>query len=247
MELATTDQAAAKEFYTALFGWTVEDYPIGAEEKYSMFRLNGRDAAAGYTMRKEQRAQGTPPNWMVYIASNNVDATAMKASQEGGAVLQPAFDVMDAGRMAVLRDPTGAVFSVWQANQNPGIGVAHETNSFTWADLMTPNPDRASKFYASVFGWKLSPGEQDYSSGYLHIHNGGDVIGGVPPSVYLDPNTPAHWLLYFTVADVAAAESKVGSLGGRILMPARHLEGVGTWAIVSDPQGAVFAVFKTDR
>jgi uncharacterized protein len=247
MELATTDQAAAKKFYTSLFGWSVEDYPMGPEDKYSMFRLKGRDAAAGYTMRKDQRAQGIPSHWMLYIATSNADASAMKAAQQGGTVLQPAFDVMDAGRMAVLRDPTGAVFSVWQANRNQGIGVANEDNSFCWADLNTPDQDRAAKFYSSVFGWKLERGKQDYSSGYLHIQNGEDFIGGVPPSAYLDSRAPAHWLLYFMVAEVAAAETKAASLGGRILMPARHMEGVGTWAIISDPQGAVLSVFKSDR
>jgi len=247
MELATTDQAAAKKFYTSLFGWSVEDHPIGPEEKYSMFRLKGRDAAAGYTMRKEQRAQGMPPNWMLYIATGNADATAIKAAQEGGSVLQPAIDVMDAGRMAVLRDPVGAVFSVWQANRNQGIGIANEDSSFCWADLNTPDQGRAAKFYSSVFGWKLEKGQQDYSSGYLHIQNGQDSIGGVPPAAYLNRKTPPHWLLYFMVADVAAGEAKAGSLGGRTLMPARHMEGVGTWSIVSDPQGAVFALFKSDR
>src|SRR5689334_25410612 len=93
-ELATTDQAAAKDFYTSLFGWTVVDSPMGPDDFYSMFKLAGRDAGAAYTMRKEQRAQGVPPHWMVYVAVVSADQTVAKAAQAGGTAFCPAFDVM---------------------------------------------------------------------------------------------------------------------------------------------------------
>src|ERR1700757_4149132 len=97
MELGTTDQSAAKKFYTDLFGWTVEDFPMGPSEFYSMFRLDGKDAAAGYTLRKDQRDMGVPPHWMLYIAAADVDASARRAGDLGGNVLMPPFNVMDAG------------------------------------------------------------------------------------------------------------------------------------------------------
>jgi len=102
VELATTDQTAAKNFYTSLFGWSVVDSPIGPDDFYSMFKLSGRDTGAAYTMRKEQRAQGGPPHWMVYIAVENADQSVSKAAQAGGTVLAPAFDVMD-----VAQEPPG--------------------------------------------------------------------------------------------------------------------------------------------
>src|ERR1700748_1996365 len=106
VELATTDQAAAKNFYTSLFGWSVTDSPMGPDDLYSIFNIDGRDAAAGYTMRKEDRAQGIPPHWMLYIAVDDADKSVAKAAQAGGTILAPAFDVMDAGRMGVIQDPT---------------------------------------------------------------------------------------------------------------------------------------------
>ena len=245
VELATTDQNAAKIFYTSLFGWTVDDSPMGPGDFYSMFRLSGRDTGAGYTMRKEQRAQGVPPNWMIYLAVENADQAASKAAQAGGTVLSPAFDVMDAGRMAVIQDPTGAIFSVWQPKNSKGIGISGD-NAFCWADLSTPNPDRASKFYADMFGWQLMKDEKD-PSGYIHIKNGENFIGGIPPATHRNPNIPSHWLIYFQVADPEAATAKVAQLGGKILMPARKMENVGAWSIVADPQGAVFALFKSAR
>lgn len=218
---------------------------MGPDDFYSMFKLSGRDTGAAYTMRKEQRAQGVPPHWMIYIAVENADKAVNKAVQAGGTVLAPAFDVMEKGRMAVIQDPTGAIFSLWQPRSSQGIAVAGD-NTFCWADISTPNSDRAGKFYTDIFGWQLLKDEKD-PSGYIHIKNGEHFIGGIPPSSHRNPNAPPHWLLYFQVADVEAATTKAAQLGGKILMPARKMENVGTWSIVADPQGAVFSLFKSAR
>jgi predicted enzyme related to lactoylglutathione lyase len=114
IELATTDQNAAKRFYSSLFGWAPADMPMGPGEFYTMFRLDGRDAAAAYTMRKEQQERGLPPYWGIYVAVESADKAAERAAAVGGRVLAPPFDVFDVGRMAVVQDPTGATFSVWQ-------------------------------------------------------------------------------------------------------------------------------------
>jgi uncharacterized protein len=245
VELATTDQNAAKTFYTSLFGWAVEDSPMGPGDFYSMFKLSGRDTGAAYSMRKEQRAEGVPPHWMLYISVANADQAVAKAAQAGGTVLSPAFDVMDAGRMAVIQDPTGAIFSLWEPKRSQGITITGD-NTFCWADLSTPNPERAGKFYAELFGWQLIKDEKD-PSGYIHIKNGENFIGGIPPAAHRSPNAPPHWLVYFQVAEAETATAKAAQLGGKILMPARKMENVGMISIVSDPQGAAFALFKSGR
>jgi len=245
-ELATTDQNAAKNFYTALFGWTVEDTPMGPGDFYSKFKLQGRDAAAAYTMRKEQRAQGVPPHWMLYVAVAGADEAVTRAAQLGGTVLNPAFDVMDFGRMAVLQDPFGAIFSIWEGRRQQGTEIGGVDGSVCWADLSTPAPERAQPFYSGLFGWELTASPND-PSGYLHIKNGEDFIGGVPPAEYHSPQAPPHWLLYFQTSDVEASAARAEQLGGRVLMPPRKMENVGTWSVVADPQGAMFALFKSDR
>lgn len=246
IELTTNNQSGAKSFYTSLFGWAVTDMPIGPDDLYSIFKVDGRDAAAGFTMRKEQRDAGVQPHWALYIAVDNADQTAAKAGQAGGKVLQPAFDVMDQGRMAVVQDPTGAVFCVWQAKNGPGIRIAGVNGALCWADLSTNDPVSAGKFYSQVFGWKLEKGDKD-PSGYLHIKNGERFIGGIPPAEHRNPQVPPHWLIYFLSGDVEASSAKAAKLGGKVLMPPKAMEGVGTWSIVADPQGAVFALFKSAR
>ena len=246
IELATTDQAAAKSFYQSIFGWAPNDMPMGPSEYYTIFRIDGRDAAAGYTLRPDQRAQNVPPHWGLYIAVENVDFSAAKAAQLGGNLIVPPFDVMDAGRMAVIQDPTGAYFCIWQAKRNTGIGVAHVHGSLCWGDLSTPDPKRAQDFYGGLLGWQFTLDEKD-PSGYIHIKNGEHFIGGIPPAAHRQPGVPPHWLAYFQVDDVDVTANKAQSQGAKLCFPPTSMEGVGRLAIIADPQGAFFAIFKSAR
>lgn len=243
IELATTDQNAAKSFYGSLFGWAVTDFPMGPNDFYSVFQLEGRDAAAAYTLRLEQRSQGVPPHWMVYVAVDSADEAAKRAARLGAKMLAPPFDVFDVGRMAVLQDPTGAVFSVWQPKRNKGTGIAGVDGTLCWADLSTPDPARASRFYSSLFGWKMTTGEKD-TSDYLHIVNGEEFIGGIPPAKHRNPKIPPHWLPYFLVSDCDQTAARIRQLGGTVHLAPMTLEDVGRWAVLADPQEAVFAIFQ---
>jgi hypothetical protein len=246
VELATTDQNAAKTFYGSIFGWNAQDSPMGPGEFYTIFKLDGRDAAAGYTLRPEQRSAGVPPNWMLYVAVESADQIAAKSQSLGGKLIAGPFDVMDKGRMAVIQDPTGAHFCVWQEIQHSGIGIANEHGSLCWADLSTPDVQRASQFYSELFGWQMVKDEKD-PSGYLHIKNGDQMIGGVPPAKHRQPGVPPHWLPYFLVGDVDAIAGKAKQGGANLFLPPTSMENVGRLAVIADPQGAVFAIFKSAR
>lgn len=241
LELATTDQAAAKNFYTSLFGWTVTEFPMGPGAIYTIFNLEGRNTGAAFAITEDMK--GMPPNWMLYMATANADETAAKAAAAGGGVIKPAFNVMDAGRMAVLRNPIGACFAVWQPVTHPGFGIQGVPGTLCWADLSTPDPGAAAPFYKAVFGWEITPGEHD-DSGYLHIKNGESFIGGILPAKYRNPNAPAHWMSYIYVADCDASAAQAKELGARLYMEPNTIEKVGRMAIVADPQGAVFAIFQ---
>jgi uncharacterized protein len=245
-ELATTDQAAAKQFYRSLFGWTANDFPMGASGSYTMFDLEGQSVAAAYTMVPEQQAKGFPPYWMLYVSTESVDKTASRASELGAKVIVPPTDVFSFGRMAVFSDPTRASFSVWEPQQHTGVQVTGVEGTVCWADLSTNDPDSAVKFYSGLFGWVIERSEND-PSGYLHIKNGSEFIGGIPPASMRNPQAPPHWMLYFYVLDCDASARKAEELGARLLMPPRSIEHVGRMAIVNDPQGALFALFQPER
>jgi hypothetical protein len=241
VELATTDQPEAKSFYSALLGWAAEDQAMGPSGAYTTFKLDGRSASGAYTLRPEERESGVPPHWNLYVTVESADNATQRARSLGAEICEDAFDVFDIGRMAVIRDPTGAYFAVWQAKRPEiGLGIRDEPGAFCWADLNTPDSAKAAEFYSQMFGWTAVPGE----SGYLHIRNGEQFIGGMPPAKPGSSNAPPHWMIYFQVADGAASTSKAKELGANILFGPIYTENVGHISVLADPQGAVFALFQ---
>ena len=247
IELATTDQPAAKAFYQKLFGWTADDVPMGPGEFYTMFKLNGQDVAAGYTLRPDQRDRGVPVHWSLYVAVASADAAAKRAGELGATVLAPPFDVFEAGRMAVIQDPTGAVLSLWEAKQHTGVLVHNEEGAFCWADLLTRDRDKAVAFYTALFGWKIEKEDEDPAHAYYHIKNGEDYIGGMPPTAETDPSITPHWGIYILTADCEAKTAQAKALGANVYLPNLKMEKVGTISVVADPQGAIFSIFQTAR
>jgi predicted enzyme related to lactoylglutathione lyase len=159
-------------------------------------------------------------------------------------VLAPAFDVYDVGRMAVLQDPTGATFSVWQAKKHGGTGIAGVDGTLCWADLSTSDREGAASFYSGLFGWRIVKEDEEPSHNYWHIVNGEEFIGGIPPAAHRNPSIPPHWLSYFAVSDGDAAAGKAKQLGARLVLPPMSIEDVGRMAVLTDPQGAAFAIFQ---
>ena len=232
IELATSDAAAARSFYTQLFGWTVNEIPMGEQGTYFILQKDGRDAAALY-----QDAR-MPPNWVSYIAVTDADATAEQAKNLGGQVHAGPFDVFESGRMAVLGDPQGAHFAIWQARANPGVGVRDEPDTLCWNELQARDADAAKTFYSSLFRWRMKE-SPDYTEWHLGEHAIGGMMGSQAP-----PEVPSYWLPYFAVADCEAAVGKGESLGGTTIVPPMDIENVGRFAVLKDPQGAVFAVIR---
>jgi predicted enzyme related to lactoylglutathione lyase len=244
-ELGTSDQPAAVQFYRSLFHWDVNESPMGPGEVYPMFTFRGLDAAAAYTLRPSQRDQGVPPHWMIYVAVTDTDATSARAAELGGVVVVPPFDVFDFGRMAVIQDPTGAMFSIWQGRQHKGAGIWGVPGAASWGDLSTPDQARAGEFYSLLFGWRMVSGKDLHEAEpgeYFHILNGNDMIGGITPPEQRDPNAPPSWMTYFEAESCSAATSRAKELGGTAYLENMAISEEGHVSVVADPQGAVFGI-----
>lgn len=239
-DLATTDQAAAKEFYSGLFGWVAQDMPVGEGVFYSMMSLDGKSVAAIAPQPQQQRDAGAPPSWQSYVTVEDADAVVERATELGGTAHAPAFDVMEAGRMAVLQDPHGAFFMIWQPRQHIGASLVNAPGALSWNELASPDFDVATAFYGGLFGWTFAPLEGSPEP-YLLIQNGERGNGGVRP--LMPPGVPPHWLVYFGVADLDASLSKLDQLGGSRVTEPTDIQ-VGRIAVVRDPQGAAFALYS---
>jgi predicted enzyme related to lactoylglutathione lyase len=240
-ELATSDQAAAKTFYGGLFGWTANDFPMGPHGYYTMFLLRGRNVGAAYTLMPEQAQQGVPPHWGTYVAVTSVDQAIALAQTLGGTVLAGPMDVAEHGRMAVLRDPTGAILSAWQAKQHQGVGLWGEVGAFCWSELMTRDTAAATSFYTALFGWKTKV-SQGAGFPYTHWQNDGADIGGMLAIREEWGPMPPCWVNYVQVANCDEAAAQATSLGGKVCMPPMDIPNTGRFAMLQDPQGAMLCV-----
>ena len=252
------DPAAAAEFYSALFGWEMVDVmPGGTEGAYLVGRIGGRDASAVGSV-----PEGAPPMamWNTYIWVDSADETAARVRDAGGSVITEPFDIMDAGRMAVLADPEGAVFCVWQANQHKGAGVVNEHGSVVFNGLHTRDLEGAKAFYGAVFGWEtlnpgsgemwtrpgygdhleeLTPGVREQMSQMGAPDGFIDVVAAIQPLGEDRPDTPPHWDVTFAVDDADATAARAEELGGRVLAGPFDAPWV-RMAVIADPQGATF-------
>jgi uncharacterized protein len=246
VELGTSDSAAAKNFYTQLFDWDHEDKSMGPEGTYTILRLNGKDVGGLYELMPDMKAQGIPPHWLSYVSVENADETAEKAKAEGATVLNGPFDVSTLGRMAVVQDPTGAVFALWQPKEHGGAGIYNAPNSLCWNELGTNDTQKAGQFYSNLLGWT----RQDFSGSpieYTMFQNGDRSAGGMYRITPEMGPIPPHWLAYFAVDDCDAKVQKATELGANVMKPADDIPGIGRFAILTDPQGAAFAIIKLDR
>jgi predicted enzyme related to lactoylglutathione lyase len=236
-ELATTDAAAAKKFYTGLFGWTYEDSPAGPDMVYTMLKKGDKNVGALYNTGAQQ--QGVPPHWNTYVTVASADESAKKAKELGGKVLGEPFDVMDVGRMAIIQDPQGANFCLWQPKKHIGAQVVNEPNAMCWCELDTTDTQSAGRFYTGLFGWTTKPGGD-----YTEFQRGGTSIGGMMKIPKEWGPVPPNWLVYFAVSDCDAVAAKARAAGGSAIVPPTDIEHVGRFAVLGDPQGAVFAVIR---
>jgi uncharacterized protein len=235
-DLATTDVDAAKALYADLFGWDYDDQPIPAGGTYSMARVDGLAVAGLSTVQ----AEGQPPAWTAYVTVDDADATAAKAAELGGTLLAEPFDVMDAGRMAVIADPAGAIFAVWKAGTSIGAELVNGHGLLSLTQLNTTDPERATEFYSGLFGWRFERTEGTeipYWGMYL-----GDHLNAGMMQLQPDQGAPPHWLVYFGIDDIDAAAETLGAAGGTLLVPKMPVPG-GEIVVAQDPQGAVLGVF----
>ena len=229
-DLSTTDTEGAKAFYTGLFGWDTEDNPIPEGGVYTMLSKGGKAVGALSAVQQE----GQPPAWNSYVTVESADASAAAADEHGGTVVMGAFDVMDVGRMAVVQDPMGAFYSVWEPGTSIGAERVNEPGALTLNQLNTTDPARAQEFYSGVFGWRFEqvPGGD---RPYWGIYNGERLNGGMMEE------QPSAWLVYFGSESVDDDASRIAELGGRVIVPPMSVPG-GRILVAQDPQGAVFAL-----
>jgi predicted enzyme related to lactoylglutathione lyase len=241
LDLSATNLDVQTDFYEGLFGWTHVDLPTDVGPIYRQFMLDSRIVAGAAQQSPDQ--QGMPSMWNLYICADDVDDIAARAAELGGTVFMPTMQVMDQGRMVGIADPTGSMIMFWEPGVHKGASVFGETGSFGWADLSTSDPGEASRFYSRLLGWQIDEIEEAGML-YWQVTVAGTPEGGIMPMpATLPPDVPPHWLVYFMVGDATDTLERARSLGGTAEMEPTEAGNV-TFAVVSDPMGATFAIME---
>jgi uncharacterized protein len=244
-ELMTTDTDAAAAFYSKVVPWKTQDSGMPS---YTLW-MAGKTQVGGLTgLPAEGSDASTPPHWIVYVATPDVDATVAQAQRLGGKVLKGATDIPNMGRYAVLVDPQGATFAVYSppGAQPDGAGGAGGPGEFTWHELATTDSAGAMSFYSELFGWEKGDAHDMGGMGiYQLINHGGAQVGGIYN--LQAPSTPPHWLSYVRVPDCNKATTAAKAAGGRVLNGPMEVPG-GSWiTMMMDPQGGAFAVVEPPK
>jgi predicted enzyme related to lactoylglutathione lyase len=238
-DVSAPDAAAARAFYTSLFGWDVFVNPDEQYGGYGMFLQDGKQVAGvGPTMDEHQ-----PAAWTMYVLTENAEAVAAKVTAAGGQVVVPPMTVGPNGTMAIFIDPSGASLGVWQPGTHKGAELFHRPGSVAWNELHSRDIGASSRFYAEVFGWEAerSPfGDVEYTMWKL---DGRGVAGGIPHGRVTPAEVTPGWFAYFSVQNCDAMVARAQELGATVLAePVRSEDGL--YSVLRDPQGAVFGVIS---
>lgn len=245
VDTLTPDLNTALDFYRGVFGWEFAGpgpMPGDPPGDYYLARVNGDDVAGiGSTVA----GATAPPAWNTYVAVASADEAAAEAVAAGGSVVVEPFDVAPAGRMAVVGDPAGASFSVWEAGTRQGAARVNEPSAWAMSLLTTPDPGAAERFYERLFGWQAEAfGDGVWlwrRPGYV----GGEPAQPVPRDVVAAMTAgnerPAGWGVDFWIADADAAAAAAPALGGTVVM-APFQEATFRRTVIAAPDGAAFSV-----
>jgi predicted enzyme related to lactoylglutathione lyase len=225
--------------------------------RYLLAQLHGRVVAA---IGSQPEGPPSEPAWTTYISVDSADTAARRVWNAGGQVLAEPFDVFGAGRMAVVTDPAGAAFCLWQPFARTGVEGVNVPGAWNWSDLNTRDPQGAKAFYGAVFGWEADSYGDGDGHALLRLPGYGDFLeqrdpdlrrrqaaDGVPAGFEdavagLAPlnggDVAPHWSVTFAVGDPDAVAAE---LGGTVVVAPHDISPVRV-AVLSDPQGAVFAV-----
>ncbi|MFO1315610.1 MAG: VOC family protein [Burkholderiales bacterium] len=242
INVLTSQPEAARAFFSRLLGWTYVEMPgIGHR-----VQVGGRDVGGLFDLASPQTPPGTPPHIGVMVKVASADAAVERVKALGGRA-QPAFDVMDQGRMAVCFDPNGAAFDVWEPQKGEGMDAdSGQHGAPSWFESMTTDVDRAAKFYAALFDWTPEPMPMDGYT-YTTFRRGDGYVAGM---MAITPDMGAvqpHWGTYFTVDDADAAARAAPALGARLYIPPMDVPGVGRFCGIASPQGVPFMVMRYER
>ncbi|MFS4092171.1 VOC family protein [Streptomyces sp. AF1A] len=232
-----SDIEGAKKFYADVLGWTFGE-STSEYGNYTQAYVDGKAVAAVVPPMPGQEGQS---QWCLYFASPDAAATAEKVRENGGEVLMEPMQVGDFGTMCLAREPSGAVFGVWQAGTHEGFEETATPGAYCWAEVFTREPEKADAFFSAVFPYRMKDIVDDAVDFRMFDVGEETVLGRMRMTDDFPPEVPSYINVYFAVDNCDEAVARATKLGG-ILRFGPMSSPFGRFAALSDPQGANFSV-----
>ncbi len=240
-EYVSNDDKKAQGFFGELFGWKTKPAPM-PQGSYTMIAL-GDDSIGGYT---KSPAGAQHAHWLAHLQVANAQDIANKVKALGGKIATEPFKLGDHGTMAIVSDPLGGTFALWQPAKPEDAGGDYKgaDGSWIWNELYTEDPDRSVAFYKAIGGFEVETmkmnGGGPGPSRYEILKSDGKGRAGVMKM----PGVPQMWMPYVKVANTDATVAKAKQLGATFRMEAETVPNVGRLAIFIDPQGAPLGILQ---
>ena len=237
-ELLTSDVDAAEAFYKKVVGWTVTPFK-GGDQRYDMWARAGGKTIGG--VMKLPKGMNVPPHWGMYVGVPKLEDGVARVEKLGGSALSPVIDIPDVGRTRTMKDPQGAMFSVYEPANAPQAEAPPEMGDGSWHELYTTDAESALKFYGDLFGWKPTETMDMGPAGKYYMFGRGWPLGGMMNKTGEMVNVmPTAWSFYFRVPDIDAGAEKIKANGGKIVNGPMEVPGGDRIVMGIDPQGAAF-------
>jgi len=247
------DADAAANYYGRIFGWEAEQTSSGDGGTFRVCRLRGRDVAAIGSPIPEEAPP--IPSWTTFIQVESAEATADAVKRAGGSVIVGPMDSLEGGSIGIVADPAGAAFAIWEQAKHRGAQVINEPGAWSMSMLVTPDPERAVRFYGDVLGWtteSFGMGGDEMTLFTLRGYLGGEPEQPVPRDVIATvappgaaAGAPPHWGVDFWIRDPDDAAQITTEMGGQVLAGPYDIPEIGMrQAALADPQGATFTVTR---
>lgn len=240
-DLMSTDPKASLAFFTELVGWRTQEVDMGPMGKYTMFFVGEKDVGG---LMPLETSHGVPSHFVAYVHVDDINAALERAQRLGGKVAVPPTPIPDVGTFAVLIDPLGGVTSpMTLTNPKPEDNAIPKQGMFCWEELMSADPEASATFYSEVYGYSVEAMDMGPVGTYRILKRGDAMDGGImksPPEM----SGATHWMTYIAVDDVDAMSARAEKLGGKVLNPPMDVPNIGRMAVIQDPAGTVFSLFK---
>lgn len=243
-DLLTNTPAESRKFYGELFGWDFEkpgiDIGIGGDSAYMLIRHDGQ-LIGGMV---DTNALGRDENisqWITVLSVGDVAAATQTAVGSGGNLLREPTELASRGTLAIVEDPSGAVFALLQTKGGDPADREPAVNGFLWDELWTDNVDVAASFYTEVVGFEHENREIEETGATYHLFKADEKPrAGVLVNPFGD--VPPVWVNYLRVEDPSAITARVEALGGDILLAVQPRDIGGKVAFIAGPSGAGIAL-----